>query len=151
MLKLLGVWLPHPLLGIMAFYATAKAFRIARKKFPDTHSSNGVGNAFRHAFWCCLILMYGCKISSPRKTLAFCKKITDLHEELFPNEPLETLMDLHNNKIGMDLFMTMLSGVHRQFFEKQFFIEKLMDKVKTAEILRSTDQNLGSELVYLEE
>lgn len=77
--------------------------------------------------------------------------MTNMHEELFPNEPLETKMDLHNNKIGMDLFMEMLPGIHRQFFESGFFVEKLKVMTKNAEILNDVDQNLGQALVYLSE
>ena len=75
--------------------------------------------------------------------------MTDMHEELFPNEPLETKMDLHNNQVGMDLFMEMLPGIHRQFFESSFFVEKLKIMTKNAEILNDVDQNLGQALVYL--
>lgn len=73
-----------------------------------------------------------------------------MHEELFPNEPLQKKMDLHNNKIGMGMFMTMLSGVHRQFFERNFFIPILKEKLQTAEILNDIHQELGEELVYIE-
>lgn len=75
--------------------------------------------------------------------------MTDMHEELFPNEPLETKMDLHNNQIGMNLFMEMLDGIHRQFFETNFFVEKLKEMTKNAEILKDTEQHLGEALVYL--
>ena len=150
LMKLLRVNLGNPLFSILSFYATVKTFSLARKYFPRTNSSDGVGNAFRHALWCCLIMMYCCKISSPGKALVWCKKITDLHEELFPNEPLETKMDLHNNQVGMDLFMEMLKGIHRQFFETNFFVEALFRKTKTAKILNSLDQNWENELVYLE-
>lgn len=75
--------------------------------------------------------------------------MTDMHEELFPNEPLETKMDLHNNQIGMNLFMEMLDGIHRQFFETNFFVEKLKEMTKNAEILKDTQQHLGEALVYL--
>ncbi len=148
-LKLLSVTLPHPLFSILSFYATIRSFLIAKKYFPETNSTNGIGNAFRHALWTCLIMMYCCKISSPKKSLDFCKKITDLHEELFPNKPLETKMDLHNNKVGMNLFMEMLQGIHRQFFETGFFINKLFEKTKTAKVLKSVDENPGNVLVYL--
>ena len=147
--KLLSVTLPHPLFSILSFYATIRSFLIAKKYFPETNSTNGIGNAFRHALWTCLIMMYCCKISSPKKSLDFCKKITDLHEELFPNKPLETKMDLHNNKVGMNLFMEMLQGIHRQFFETGFFINKLFEKTKTAKVLKSVDENPGNVLVYL--
>ncbi|WP_262150241.1 DUF6973 domain-containing protein [Chryseobacterium foetidum] len=150
-LKLSSAVLPHPLFSVMSFYATVKAFSIAQKLYPKTASKNGEGNAFRHAFWCCLIMMYCSKISSPEKALNFCKKITDLHEELFPNEPLETKMDLHNNKIGMDYFMELLPGIHRQFFEKNFFIEELQKKTANAKVLKSLDDDFAGELVYLDE
>lgn len=74
-----------------------------------------------------------------------------MHEELFPNLPLETKMDLHNNQVGMDLFMEMLPGIHRQFFEINFFIGNLFEKTKTAKLLTSLEEDHGNELVYLEE
>lgn len=149
-IKLLSLVLPHPLFAILSFYATIKSFTLAQKHFPKTNSNDGIGNAFRHALWCCLIMMYCCKISSPEKSLKWCKKMTDLHEELFPNEPLQTMMDLHNNKVGMNLFMELLPGIHRQFFETGFFIDVLLKKTKTAAVLRHPDENHGNELVYLE-
>lgn len=149
-IKLLSLVLPHPLFSLLSFYATIKSFTLAQKHFPKTNSNDGIGNAFRHALWCCLIMMYCCKISSPEKSLKWCKKMTDLHEELFPNEPLQTQMDLHNNKVGMNLFMELLPGIHRQFFETGFFIDVLLKKTKTAAVLRHPYENHGNELVYLE-
>ena len=147
----MGLTLPHPLFSIMGFYAILRSFSLAQKHFPKTHSNNGIGNAFRHSLWNCLILMYCCKISSPQKALDYCKKMTDLHEELFPNEPLETKMDLHNNQVGINLFMELLPGIHRQFFETSFFVEKLMQKTKTAKILEKLEDDFGDELVYLKD
>lgn len=149
-LKLLRLTVPHPLFSLLAFYATVKSFSLAQQHFPKTNSNSGIGNAYRHALWTCLIMMYCCKISSPEKSLDFCKRMTDLHEELFPNKPLEKKMDLHNNKVGMNLFMELLPGIHRQFFETNFFVEKLFVKTKTAKLLTSLEENFGSELVYLE-
>jgi len=151
MKKLLGLTLPHPLFSLMGFYATLRSFSLAQKHFPKTHSNNGIGNAFRHSLWNCLILMYCCKISSPQKALDYCKKMTDLHEELFPNEPLETKMDLHNNQLGINLFVELLPGIHRQFFETSFFVEKLMQKTKTAKILEKLEDDFGDEMVYLKD
>ncbi len=149
-LKLLRLTVPHPLFSLLAFYATVKSFSLAQQHFPKTNSNSGIGNAYRHALWTCLIMMYCCKISSPEKSLDFCKRMTDLHEELFPNKPLEKKMDLHNNQVGMDLFMELLPGIHRQFFETNFFVEKLFVKTKTAKLLTSLEENFGPELVYLE-
>lgn len=149
-ITLLRITVPHPLLSLLGFYATIQSFAIAHKNFPETSSANGVGNAFRHALWTCLIMMYCCKISSPKKSLKFCKRITDMHEELFPNKPLETKMDLHNNQVGMDLFMEMLEGIHRQFFETGFFVEKLKKMTRDATLLTDLEQEPGPVLVYLE-
>ena len=149
--KLLKLTVPHPLFSLLGFYANVNSFAIAQKYFPETTYNNGIGNAFRHALWTCLIRMYCCKISSPKKSLEFCKRMTDLHEELFPNEPLEKKMDLHNNKVGMDLFMEMLKGIHRQFFETNFFVDQLFEKTKTAKVLKNLNDEFGNELVYLKE
>ncbi|MEJ5103359.1 DUF6973 domain-containing protein [Chryseobacterium sp. MYb328] len=150
-IRLLSLILPHPLFAILSFHATVKAFTIAQAKFPETASNNGIGNAFRHALWCCFIMMYCCKISSPEKALDFCKRMTDMHEELFPNQPLETKMDLHNNKFGMDYFMELLPGIHRQFFEKSFFVDGLVKKMDDAKVLRNLDDDFEGHLVYLED
>ncbi|WP_417428175.1 DUF6973 domain-containing protein [Halpernia sp.] len=147
--KLFWLFLQHPLFTIISFYATLKTFNIAKKEYPKTNSNDGEGNAFRHALWCCLIMMYCCKISSPKKSLDFTKKMTDLHEELFPNKPLQKKMDLHNNKIGMNFFMELLPGIHRQFFETSFFIEKLKDKTANAKVLKNLNDNFEGSLVYL--
>lgn len=151
LLRLLKLVVPHPLLAILGIYATVKSFTLAEKFFPKTSATNGIGNAFRHALWSALIMMYCCKISSPQKALKFCKEMTDLHEELFPNESLEKKMDLHNNQVGMDIFMEMLPGIHRQFFEKKFIIDRLFEMLKTAKILTNLEENHGNYLVYLEE
>lgn len=147
---LLSLTLPRPLFTLFSFVATVRSYHIAKKYFPQSNSGHGVGNAFRHALWCCLIMMYCCKISSPRKAEKWCVRFTSLHEELFPNEPIETKMDLHNNFVGINLFNEMLTGIHRQFFETSFFVDKLFEKTKTAQILRHVDDEYGNELVYLE-
>lgn len=149
--QILQLCVPHPIFTLLAFYATVKSFTLAQKYFPKTNSNNGIGNAFRHALWTCLIMMYCCKVSSPEKSLDFCKRMTNLHEELFPNEPLEKQMDLHNNKIGMNLFMQLLPGIHRQFFETSFFIDHLLVKIKTARIITKSGGSYSDELVYLED
>ena len=151
LLRLLKLVVPHPLLAILGIYATVKSFTLAEKFFPKTSATNGIGNAFRHALWSALIMMYCCKISSPQKALKFCKEMTDLHEELFPNEPLEKKMDLHNNQVGINLFMEMLPCIHRQFFEKKFIIDRLFEKLKTAKVLTDLKENHNDDLVYLAE
>lgn len=74
-----------------------------------------------------------------------------MHEDLFPNEPLQTKMDLHNNEIGRQYFMSLLPGIHRQFFETSFFVDQLIELTKNSVILKNEDQEIGFNLVRLEE
>lgn len=141
----------HPVFAFLSFFATLKAYSLAQKYFPESNSTSGIGNAFRHALWSCLIMMYCCKVSSPEKSADWCLKMTSLHEELFPNRPLEKYMDLHNNKVGLDLFFELLPGIHRQFFETSFFIDALLEKTKTAVVLRNINDEAGNNLIYLKE
>lgn len=141
----------HPLFAILYTYASFRAFAKAKELYPETNSNNGKGNAFRHSYWCCLIMMYFCKVSSPEKSLKWCEKLTNMHEDLFPNKPLETKMDLHNNRVGMDYFMSLVPGIHRQFFESSFFIEELQKKTENAVLIRSVDEEVDeNQLIYLE-
>lgn len=74
-----------------------------------------------------------------------------MHEDLFPNKPLETKMDLHNNRVGMDYFMSLVPGIHRQFFESSFFVNELRKRTKNAVLLKSLDEQVGNDvLIYLE-
>lgn len=149
MLKLLLVALRNPHFALLTMVATIKTFAIAEREFPHTHNKDSYGNAFRHALWACLILMYCSKVSSPKKALRWCKKITDLHEEIFINEAPQTAMDLHNNQVGMNYFMSLLPTIHRQFFETSFFIEELRRKTKTAKVY-GVEEYSADELIILE-
>ncbi len=141
----------HPLFAILYTYASFRAFAKAKELYPETNSNNGKGNAFRHSYWCCLIMMYFCKVSSPEKSFKWCEKLTNMHEDLFPNKPLETKMDLHNNRVGMDYFMSLIPGVHRQFFESSFFIEELQKRTENAVLIKSVDEEADeNQLIYLE-
>lgn len=150
LLKLSKLVFVHPLFSILGVYATLRAFSLAQKHFPDSHSNNGIGNAFRHALWTSMIAMYCSKISSPKKAIRYAVEMTNLHEELFPNKPLEKKMDLHNNQIGIQFFEELLPTIHRQFFETSFLVEGLKKKIKNAKVLTNTSDDLSDDLVYLQ-
>lgn len=151
LLKVFSIGIMHPIFAFLYTYASLKAFQKAKELYPKTNSNSGIGNAFRHAYWCCIIMMYFCKVSSPEKSLKWCKRLTDMHEDLFPNKPIETKMDLHNNQLGMDYFMSLLPGVHRQFFESSFFIDELQKKTKDAVLITSVDEDVEKDtMIYLE-
>ncbi len=52
------------------------------------------------------------------------EKITQMHEDLFPNEPLQRKMDLHNNKVGRDYFMQLLPTHSQTVFLRPVFLEQ---------------------------
>ena len=74
-----------------------------------------------------------------------------MHEELFVNEQIARAMDLHNNQIGMDLFMTMLEGIHRQFFETLFFTDPLYKKSQEAKLISSIEEIEEGRMVIIED
>ena len=47
--------------------------------------------------------------------------------------------------------MKMLEGIHRQFFEPNFFVVELKELLKTAKVLKNMEDSFPNELVYLEE
>jgi hypothetical protein len=132
MWALLVLSVKHPAFAAMTLYATLKTFGMAQQYYPKTHQLSGRGNAFRHSLWCCMILNYCCKISSPRKATLWCYQFSNLYEELFFSSCEAKIMDLHNNKVGILMFEEMLPGIHRQFFESNFFVPLLQKKVQEA-------------------
>lgn len=145
-----GLVFRHPFFFMMALYATGKTWNIAQKKFPKTHGREGLGNAFRHALWTALLASYGSKISSPKKAVDFAQKLTDLHENLLPNSPLATAMDLQNNRVGLRIYQELIFVIHRQFIETSFVVEALEKKLPAARKIQNLSEAAGSELVYLE-
>lgn len=148
---LLGLLLLHPMYSILTAYATLKTYAITEKKFPEKHHGDGKGNAFRHALWTSLIMAYCSKISSPKRVAVWCKKISDMHEDLFVNETLQRAMDVHNNQFGMDYFFELLPGIHRQFFETAFFSEPLYQKALQAKKIAEISELDKNHLVYIDE
>ena len=74
-----------------------------------------------------------------------------MHEELFVNELVARAMDLHNNQIGMNLFMMMLEGIHRQFFETLFFMELLYEKSQEAKLISSIEEIEEGRMAIIED
>ena len=132
----------NPLFGILTIFATYKTLKISNKKYPQFYHKGGRGSSFRHSLWCCLIMMYCCKISSPQKVLKWCKNITDLYEKIVSDKTIFYMMNLHNNQLGIDVFMEKLKGIHRQFFETLFFTEELFLQSQKACIITSDKDDI---------
>ena len=105
LLVLCEVFLKHPLYLLPTYKATSKAVAISDRLYGDLHHEDNRTNAFRHALWNYLICQNCLPVAgSLEKTISWSTKITDLHERLSPNEGLAKMMDLHNNRIGRELF-----------------------------------------------
>lgn len=104
--KSLAAWfIKHPLYMTSTIIATFSTYRISQREFPYIHGQHNKANAFRHALWNVLIAKQSSRFSNNQEAvLEWTQRITDWHEEFSPNEEMAKLMDLHNNRIGRDLF-----------------------------------------------
>lgn len=111
--KLSLLLLRHPLLILPTLKATRATLKVSDSLYGKAHHKNGKANAFRHALWNMMICYKTLNSTKDiNKSVGWAEKITDLHEKLSPNKPLEATMDLHNNAFGrkhfsLDLYKTM--------------------------------------------
>ena len=113
---------------------------LANKYYGVAHQRNTAANAFRHALWNYLVAdaCFSDK-SDMEKTLVWTKKITDIHEELYPNPPLPKAMDLHNNAVGRAIFKENgqrntedTISLLRDKVEKSILVEGIDDLIEVA-------------------
>lgn len=147
---LLKMFIKHPLYTYPTHKATLQALRISEKSFPRKHHKHGKENAFRHALWNVLIAK---KCYKPQRSIedlvSWAEKITSLHEELAPNEDLEKAMDLHNNQMGRQLFIS--ENLHeKDLTEIQEILIQVMEKAVKVESLAEIDKYKYN-LVYIED
>lgn len=145
-LKVAGVMLQNPLLIYPTLKATRRTMIICDLHYGKAHHKNGKANAFRHALWNILICQTTFRITKNKeKSVSWAQKITDLHEKLAPNKPLETAMDLHNNEIGRKHFLELTTSFEEEIIT---FLKNNTQKAKKVidikEILDHKDK-----LVYL--
>ncbi|WP_243735763.1 DUF6973 domain-containing protein [Christiangramia sabulilitoris] len=140
-----GFFIKKPQYILPAFKATEKTLKVCDQKFGNEHHLDNQANAYRHALWNFLLSDSFYKVSgSMDKAVFLSKMITDLHEEIFPNSALSRMMDLHNNKIGRNLF----------FKDKDMDIILCLEQmVKDARKVNSEKdlRNLKDQLVYLKD
>ena len=74
---------------------TLEPFVWASTNFPTLNQHNTIADAARHAYWTCLLTRY---------TVAdYAEGISTQHEVSVPGPSTETVMDLHNNAIGISI------------------------------------------------
>ena len=146
---LLKVFVKRPLYIIPTHKATLETLQICNKLFGTKHQNHTKENAFRHALWN-IIIAKNCY--SPKRDVTnvveWAEKITTLHEKIAPNKPLETAMDLHNNKVGLALFEK------EKLYQKSLSeIKKMLLQKMEVSIKVSSEEEMKQhvdKLVYLE-
>lgn len=140
-----GVFLLRPLYTVPTYRATRETVEFCNSRFGKKHHENNRANAVRHALWNFLICERCFKIStSTEKAISWSKKITDLHEKISPNDELEKMMDLHNNKIGRVLYKNDPQGKPAVFDT----LLRMMGEAKKVQNVREIS-NAGNKLVYI--
>lgn len=146
--KLIGLGLQKPLYIIPTFIATKKTLVICDSLYGREHHFHGKANAFRHCLWNVLICKRVLKVSGDAtKSQYWAKKITDLHEKLAPNEPLEQAMDLHNNQLGRFYFKKLKNATEDltvAFLQEQMNNAKCIHKAEQIEVFKDS-------MVYISE
>ncbi|MGI9547601.1 MAG: DUF6973 domain-containing protein [Flavobacteriaceae bacterium] len=128
--------------------ATKKSVAYASKYYGRQHHKNSPANAFRHALWNYLIARKCMKNRAEiEEILSWTKKITDLHENLFPNSDLARAMDLHNNAIGRLIFRDHMSKSETEILQILLEMTKDSQRVYTLEQLGEVAQN---QMIHIE-
>lgn len=142
-----GIFLRHPLYLFPTYRATNRTVKISNRLYGQLHHKDNRTNAFRHALWNYLICKYCLSIAgSMEKAVNWSKKITDLHERLSPNAGLAKAMDLHNNRIGRELFLNSF-GKYEDVVP--LLVQKTNEAVKVR-IVREIEE-VREKLVYIED
>lgn len=132
---------------IMPTYkATKETLEICDLNFGKHHHGDNITNAFRHALWNYQICKRCLSTSgSVEKAVKWSEKITGLHEKLFQNDLLSETMDLHNNRVGREVFQANCSA---KFEAVNYFMKKMAVaiKVSSLEEIELAQENL----VYIE-
>ncbi len=102
----------HPAQAAMVYAASKRANQRTQALY-KSGLHNGNGDAFRHTYWNAeLATMLGSGVFfNPNYGKAHAKKWTDAHEFGATNQPaLERKMDLHNNKVGLNIVTKKMSS-----------------------------------------
>lgn len=127
--------LSRPLLIVPTIKATRQTFSITNRLYGKAQQGSGRANAFRHACWNALIMLYchGTGLD-PQKSAAWAKKVTDLHENLVVNHELDRQMDLHNNAVGRNIALGILSQ------NETILIEKVVEMAQKAQKVNKNEE-----------
>ncbi|MBL7471837.1 DUF6973 domain-containing protein [Robertkochia sediminum] len=142
----------HPLLFSTAIPATLRCIGVCNRLFGTAHHKNNKTNAFRHALWNMLLMSSASGVVKTIEEAAkWAEDLTCWHEdELSPNPPLPRAMDLHNNRIGRELYSHQFKN---QSPDPEQITQALLPLLDQAVKIRATEdlKTLNDHLVYITE
>ena len=141
------VFIRKPRYIIPTYKATIRTIEICDDLYPEEHHNNGKENAFRHALWNYLICEKCYSISgSVEIARNWSDHITAFHEKLSPNRKLAKAMDIHNNRIGQQVFKGDEDSTEEIIKQLQ---QKMQQAVKVSE--EKFPESVQDKLVYIED
>lgn len=145
--KMVRALLSKPQLILPTAWATIQSIVYSENYFYEAHGGRGIANAFRHAAWNLLIAKNASFYTNEQSAVEWAKFITDMHEECFPNEAFDKQMDLHNNRVGREVFRELRAKNMKTTKEMmQFLKEKSKSGVGLTD--ESEFANHPNEMVY---
>ncbi len=91
--------LQRPRLMYITWRTSKKTMHICQRKFENKHFKNGRENAYRHCLWCMLL-----QINTDTIDPDWASYFSEFYERLFPNSQSNSMMDLHNNWVGITTY-----------------------------------------------
>jgi hypothetical protein len=115
--------------------------------FGKAHHRSNKTNAFRHALWNVLICHNTLrKTQNTEKSILWTEKVTNLYEKVTDNGKIEEVMDLHNNKVGLNLFLSVFDKKEDEIIN---ILQNMMGKSKKVNDIHDFEK-FKHHLVYLE-
>jgi hypothetical protein len=148
LVQMLGFAIKQPITMLQTFKATRACIKLCDATYGKTHHLHNRANAVRHALWNFLIAK---RVAGSSKNhdaaLRWTTKITSWHEEFSVNIPTAKAMDLHNNEIGRNLFVTHPTKT------ATYMLEHLQELAKNALQISSPEDIIATEtrLVFISE
>ncbi len=141
------LFLNQPFLIRPTLRATKRTMVICDNLFGQAHHRSNKANAFRHALWNVLICHKTLKkTKNIEKSIIWAKKVTNLYEKVTNNEEIEKAMDVHNNNVGLDLFLSVFGENEEEIV---VLLQKMMKKSEKVTNLEDFARH-GHALVHLE-
>lgn len=146
LIRLLLLLAFHPFRIRPTMRSSKQTMALCDELYGNTHHRTNKANAFRHAYWNYKMAQNCHKtIKNPKKAAKWAQKVTNLYENVSVNDPLERAMDLHNNKIGISVFLLNLEQKEAKIVDKLTFLTQNALKLDDLALL----VEFPEKLVYL--